>query len=276
MSQPADPQPDLSADPDLAALVRSLRATARNRVFALTYAGCKYWVKSAGPPRLRSSVLLQAALAGLFRLPLLRPPHMPGGASGLAAEAAAIRELAAAGFPVPAVIACAPEWLVLGDASEGLEPQLNAAADDETRWALIAGAAALLGRLHAAGHWHGGAHFRNFCRSPATGEIGLLDFEDHDLPGMMTAERQARDLLLFIYSLARYDPAPDAPRLTALATHLLAAAAPDSRRALRRLRRRMGWLLGRARRVRRGGGRDVRQAQETPAVLTAPQAACPP
>lgn len=263
----------LAADPGLADLIRSLRATARDRVFSLTYGGRKYWVKTAGQPRLRSSVLLQRCLAIIAGLPLLRPPRMPGGALGLATEAAAIRDLETAGFPVPAVVACSGQWLVLGDAGEALEPRLNATADAGARWAMIGHAGALLARLHAAGHWHGGAQIRNFSWSEDA--PGLLDFEDHDLQDMPLADRQARDLLLFLYSLTRYDRDPGAPRLTGLATTMLAAAGPDSRRILRRLRRRMAWLMALAKLVEPWGGRDVRQALAADTAIRAALAAHP-
>jgi len=109
------------ADPELVALIRSLRGTARTRVFAVTYNSRRLWVKTAGPPRLRSSVLMQRIIATVFGLPILLPARNQTGALGLAAEAAAIRELAQAGFPVPAVVACSGQWLGLSDAGEALD-----------------------------------------------------------------------------------------------------------------------------------------------------------
>jgi tRNA A-37 threonylcarbamoyl transferase component Bud32 len=253
----------LAVDPALHDLIRSLRATALTRVFSITYDGHKLWVKTAGAPRLRSSVLLQRAIAALFALPILRPARNRAGAMGLAAEAGAARHLAAAGFPVPGVLACTGQWLVLSDAGEALEARLNATADIEQRWQMIHAAGRLLARLHAANLWHGGAQIRNF--SWHNGAPGLLDLEDHDLPGMTLPEKQARDLLLFLYSLMRYDRNPrkdfsGPPRMPALAAELLAQATPEVRESLRKLRRRMAWLLGLARLIAPHAGRDVRQA----------------
>lgn len=257
-----------AADAGLEDLVRSLQRTAPNRVFSATYGGRRLWIKTVARPRLRSSVLMQQTLALLSGLAMLQPARNPGGAAGLAAEAAAIGTLAVAGFPVPDVVACTPDWLVLGDAGEALETRLNALRDDaEARWHLIAEAGALLRRLHAAGLWHGGAQIRNFSWS--NDQPGLLDFEDHDLPGMSLAEKQARDLLLFLYSLTRYDRAPGAPQLSALAAAMLQAASPAVRAALRRLRRRMAWLLVLARWLAPYAGRDVRQAAAADRALGA-------
>lgn len=254
----AAPLADLAGNADLQDLIRSLRDTALTRVFSLTYGGRKLWVKTTGQPRLRSSVLMQRAIAFAFALPILRPARMQAGALGLAAEAAAIRKLQTAGFPVPPVLACTGQWLVLGDSGAALEDRLNAETDTDRRWQMIASAGELLMRLHAAGLWHGGAQIRNF--SWIDDAPGLLDFEDHDLPGMTLAERQARDLLLFLYSLMRYDRGLIPPRLPALATVMMSQATPAVRDTLRRLRRRMAWLLALARLIAPYAGRDVRQA----------------
>ncbi len=254
-------------DSELDALIRSLHRTAPNRVFSAHYNGARLWVKTVAAPRLRSSVLLQTAIATVFGLPMLQPARNRGGAQGLADEAAALRELGAAGFPVPPVIACTPDWLVLGDAGEALESKLNSLRDraPDDCWRLIAAAGDLLSKLHAAGLWHGGAQIRNFSwRNDAA---GLLDFEDHDLPGMALAEKQARDLLLFVYSLTRYDRDAANPRLPAVAAHLIGAATPDVRACIHRLRRRMAWLLALARWLAPHAGRDVRQAAAADAAL---------
>lgn len=256
-------------DAGLDALIRSLRRTAPDRVFSAHYNGERLWVKTVARPRLHASVLMQKIIAAVFGLPMLQPARNRGGAQGLADEAAALRELAVAGFPVPPVIACTPDWLVLGDAGEALESRLNSIRDraPDDCWRLIAAAGLLLSRLHAAGLWHGGAQIRNF--SWRNEQPGLLDFEDHDLPGMTLHERQARDLLLFIYSLTRYDRDAAHPRLPLLVSNLLGNATPEVLASIRRLRRRMAWLLALARWLAPHAGRDVRQAAAADAALAA-------
>lgn len=244
-------------DPELHALIRELSATARTRVFALTHDGRKLWVKQAGIPRLRASILMQGMLAILFALPMLKPPRQSSGAAALAAEAAAIRRLAEAGMPVPEVIACTEQWLVLGDAGRALEADLHGLHDPVERWHRIDSAGALLTRLHQAALWHGGAQIRNFSWQDSG--PGLLDLEDHDLPGMDLAERQARDLLLFLYSLTRYDREGDAPRLRGQATIMLRDASRETCAALTKFLRRVDWLLAGARLIAPWAGRDVRQ-----------------
>lgn len=267
MNSPSSNLPGLDAG--LEALIRSLQRTAPDRVFSAHYNGERFWVKTVARPRLRSSVLMQRVIATVFGLPMLQPARNRGGAQGLADEATALSELAAAGFPVPPVIACTPDWLVLGDAGEALESRLNSLRDraPDDCWQLIAAAGQLLSRLHAAKLWHGGAQIRNFSwRNDAP---GLLDFEDHQLPSMTLHECQARDLLLFVYSLTRYDRDAAHPRLPLLVSHLLGNAAPEVLACIRRLRRRMAWLLALARWLAPHAGRDVRQAAAADAALAA-------
>lgn len=256
-------------DAGLEALIRDLHRTAPDRVFSAHYNGERLWVKTVARPRLRSSVLMQKVIALIFGLPMLQPARNRGGARGLADEAEALRSLAAAGLPVPPVVACTSDWLVLGDAGEALESRLNSLRDrapDEC-WRLIAAAGSLLSRLHRAGLWHGGAQIRNF--SWRDNAPGLLDFEDHDLPGMTLAEKQARDLLLFVYSLTRYDRDAAHPRLPGLVADLLHGATPEVLACIRKLRHRMAWLLALARWLAPHAGRDVRQAAAADAALAA-------
>ncbi len=247
-----------SIDPELHAVIMDLAAAARTRVFPLVYRGRKLWVKQAGAPRLRTSVLMQRMLAILFALPMLKPPRQPGGTAALAAEAAALRRLEEARIPVPEVIACTEQWLVLGDAGRALEAELHGMQDPVERWHRIDSAGSLLTALHQAGLWHGGAQIRNFSWQD-TGP-GLLDLEDHDLPDMSLAERQARDLLLFLYSLTRYDREGDVPRLRGQAAIMLRDASRETCAALATFLRRVDWLLAGARLIAPWAGRDVRQA----------------
>lgn len=251
----------------LQAAIRKLGATARERVFSLEFEGRKLWVKRPGLPRLRSSVLMQRCLALLTGLAMLKPARQSAGRAGLHAEAEALHKLSADGWPVPPVLALNDEWLLLGDAGQSVESLLGRETDAAERRVLIEACADLLSRLHAGGHWHGGAQIRNF--SWADGKPGLLDLEDHDLPGMTLAQRQARDLLLFLYSLTRYDRDSAAPLLTPLAQKLVQAASAETRAELARLHRRIGWVIRLAKPFAAKAGRDIRQALAAEAALNA-------
>ncbi len=248
---------------ELAATIASLAATAPQRVFSLEQDGRRLWVKRQGLPRLRSSVLMQRALALVFGLPMLKPAR----SGRLADEAAALRHLQEGGWPVPELISETPDWLVLGDGGASVETLLNAEGDTAKRRALIEACADLLDRLHAGGEWHGGAQIRNF--SWKDGKPGILDLEDHDLPGMNLAQRQARDRLLFLYSLNRYDKNPAAPLLMPLAARLVRNASPAVRSEIAKLHRRIGPLIRLAKPFAHKAGRDVRQALAAEAALAA-------
>lgn len=254
-------------DPALTRLLADATARTVDRVLPLAWNGRRVWVKRAAALRPRRAIALQAALALLLSLPMLKPPRQRGGAEGLAAEADALRHLAAAGWPVPQALALDARHLVLSDVGQSLEHRLNAERDPAARQAMIEAAADLLQRLHASGAWHGGAQIRNF--SWTDGAPGLLDLEDHDLPGMTAAECQARDLMLFLYSLTRYDAADGGRLLPPLAKRLVRAAAPETQQALRQLHRRIGWLVRLARPFAAKLGRDVRQALAAEQALAA-------
>jgi len=75
--------------------------------------------------------------------------------------------------------------------------------------------------------------------------------------------------LLFVYSLTRYDRDAAHPRLPAVAAELLGHTAPEVRASIRKLRRRMAWLLALARWLAPHAGRDVRQTAAADAALAA-------
>lgn len=257
---------DPQIDDGLPAKIADMRRHQKDRVFALVHEGRKLWIKTAAVPRHRLSLASQRLGAMLLGLPMLRPPRELSGSHGLAAEAAALGELAKAGWPVPPVLGLSPYWLVLGDAGHSVERWLNVETDRSARRERIAACADLLRRLHQAGFWHGGAQIRNFYWA-AQGP-GLLDMEDHELPGMTLPEKQARDLLLFLYSLIRYDNAAD-PILLPIARGLIGAARPEARQALAKLHRRLGPLLRAIAPLSSHGGRDLRQVVAAEKLLGA-------
>jgi hypothetical protein len=67
---------------------------------------------------------------------------------------------------------------------------------------MLAAALEFLQSLHAEGGWHGAGQVRNFTLVGQ--DFGLIDFEDDVEPSMPLARRQARDILLFLTSAARF------------------------------------------------------------------------
>ncbi len=176
--------------------------TARRRTFKLELEGRSVWVKRprSGPGYFMYG--LQVCAATLLQMPSLRPPRVSRGAAGLHAEARRLVRLAGKGWAVPGVLAVDDRWLVLSDHGQSLATVLRQ-TPTEQRLNLLRPALFYLQTLHGQGGWHGAAQLRNFTVRQE--EFGLLDFEDDLEPSMPLAVRQARDLLLFLMSSARFE-----------------------------------------------------------------------
>lgn len=241
------------SDLPLRRVVAAAGGASPDRTFPVAHEGRRLWVKRAAPPPSVAVHALQSALAALLALPLLRPPRRREPARLLADEAAALRSFAAAGLPVPAVIAQWDGMLVLGDGGDKLEALLGT-ADGPRRILMVTAAARLLLRVHRAGLWHGGPQIRNFTWAEEA--PGLLDLEDQSgLAHLPLAVRQARDVLLFLYSVVRYGDAV----MAAAASVLLPGSARDVRDGLSLARARFAGPIRLLRPLLPRLGRDGRQ-----------------
>lgn len=173
----------------------------RERTIRLALDGQDVWVKR--PRRGPGYMLwgLQYGTAALFQIPPLHPPRVSRGAAGLQAEARRLEKLKQRGWPVPRVVGVTDHWLALGDNGLSLGSIVRKAALND-RIELIQRTLIFLQSLHTQGGWHGAAQLRNFTQRGSS--LGLIDFEDDLEPAMPLAVRQARDLLLFLTSAARF------------------------------------------------------------------------
>jgi hypothetical protein len=144
---------------------------------------------------------LQRVTAAVLQIPPLRPPRVSRGAAGLYAEARRLDVLRQRGWPLPRVLGVTDRWLALEDNGASLGTIVRKAPLDE-RIDLIRRTLTFLQSLHTQGGWHGAAQIRNFTQLGS--RIGLIDFEDDLEPAMPLVMRQARDLLLFLMSAARF------------------------------------------------------------------------
>lgn len=144
---------------------------------------------------------LQAGTAALLQIPPMHPPRVSRGAAGLQAEARRLETLKQRGWPVPHVVGVTDRWLALADNGLSLGPIVRKAPLND-RIELIRRTLIFLQSLHTQGGWHGAAQLRNFTQRGTS--LGLIDFEDDLEPAMPLAVRQARDLLLFLTSAARF------------------------------------------------------------------------
>lgn len=176
-------------------------ATSRKRTVRLALEGRDVWIKR---PRRGPGYMLwgvQAGTAALLQIPPLRPPHVSRGARGLQAEARRLETLRQRGWPVPHVVGVTDRWLALEDNGLSLGPIVRKTPVND-RIELIRRTLTFLQSLHTQGGWHGAAQLRNFTQRGSS--LGLIDFEDDLEPAMPLAVRQARDLLLFLTSAARF------------------------------------------------------------------------
>ena len=219
--------------------------------------GRVFWVKRADAPKKRIWHRLQSVIALSLRTGILRPTAGPGGAAALHAEAQRLRAFAAAGLPVPDILAEEDTLLILSDIGPAVAELLRADPDPVRRYSLMEHAALALAALHTGGRAHGRPYLRDMTW--ADGKIGFLDLEEDPLSVMPLHQAQARDVWIFLCAAARHT---DDDGLEALfRAYTRRHRDPAQAESLRGLIRLLHPLAGL---VRRWGwnraGRDVRQA----------------
>lgn len=178
------------------------------RAFAIDWQDGRAWLKLGSPKRYLSWHRAQGALAALLRWPVIRPTVARNGVAGIAYEAGRLVALRRLGAPVPEVLGFAVEgpqgpWLVVSDMGASVESVLEGTADLDGRRELLVQCAEALARLHSMGEWHGSGQLRDLVLT-AGKEIGFIDFEEDLSAVMPAAQAQARDLLMFLMSAARF------------------------------------------------------------------------
>lgn len=159
------------------------------------------WIKRYGKNdrRLRMAVLRWLARR-LGANALLAPVPLSGEAA-CASELAMLRRLAALGVHVPEVIAANATELVLSDMG-GVIPLRLRNGELTDRLHLLDAAIAALCDLHVRGGYASQAMARNLTWDGQ--RIGFIDLEEDPTQMMSVAAAQARDWLMFAYSMARY------------------------------------------------------------------------
>ena len=250
--------------PGDAALLAAAHQSLRGTVGSFVFQDRPYVAKRlAGrePGRLRGAwqnLLLGLAARHLAGAPL-RAPALPPGRDY---ELRRLQFLAAAGQPVPPVLAWDKELMVLAHAGrDGFEAMRRLPRVERARF--LERLAAELGDFHAAGHWHGGAQIKNVLLQAE--RTLRIDFEEAALERLPLALAQAYDLILFLNIIPLAGPLDEAesrellPRL--LATYF--THQPD--RAVRQcLERILPWarrLRRLARPFRRLSRKSIRRAE---------------
>jgi tRNA A-37 threonylcarbamoyl transferase component Bud32 len=175
------------------------------RVFPLRWENQRIWVKQAVVAKHKGWHRVQRFIANITGIALLRPTVAPGGKAGLETEARILRKLRGLGVLVPDVIDSGESWLAISDnggiLQTRIEEDLDAGDIDQVKGHIL-DAANALARLHGSGLSHGAPLLRNMTIRD-DGDIGFIDFEEDPNARMPVVDAQARDVLLFIFSIQR-------------------------------------------------------------------------
>ena len=183
----------------------ALSSGAQSRVFPLHWQGQDLWVKQAVVSKHKVWHRVQRFAAGMLAIPMLRPTVSPGGKTGLDEEASHLVRMRDRGVYVPELVMTGDSWIVLGDNGSILKDHVKTAlanGEDDKARDLIEKAARGLADLHMRNCAHGAPLLRNMTLRQ-DGSIGFIDFEEDPEGCMPVADAQARDVLLFLFSIQR-------------------------------------------------------------------------
>lgn len=234
---PPDPPPDPPSAEELAALARTPAGKVPVRIRRIEAAGQFYWVKTE--ERLTLKMRLQKG-----------DPHR-----AFEAERHAMRELSAAGLPVPPVLAERPECFVMPDCGPSLRHLVrrNLLTEAEQLRAFEA-TARTLARFHASGYSHGRPSLRDTCWDGR--EARFIDFERY-AARRNTPSGHAQDLVMLMLSAFTEFGRPT-PETEALAASYRAADPARIWERAARLCRRLAWLDPLTRPIQRRGAPEFR------------------
>ncbi len=179
----------------------------KERIAAMTGSnGQTFWLKKQAPAR---GVWRYRALnffTRITRLPLLKAVPQLGGQVALDTERERLLTLRKAGVFVPKVVAHDSGWLLIADQGASVVAQFkNPDVDHAHKQALLTACLRAIKAVHKKEQYLSQAFVRNMVQvRPDELDMGFIDFEDDPLAVMTLAEAQARDLLLFVDSVARF------------------------------------------------------------------------
>lgn len=209
------------------------------RTERIRFKGRVAWRKRYGAPERRARM---AALRWLARRlgasALIAPPPLDP-EQACRTEREMIARLDGLGVRVPEVLAIRPTELVLSDLGPTLAIRCKREPDPDRREALVRSGFDALRELHARGGYLSQAFARNMVATPEG--IGFIDLEEDPCTAMPLPAAQARDVLLYVHSTARF--LADRPeRYAELLQAQVAEESPEVRAEISRVARRLRWL----------------------------------
>lgn len=171
-------------------------------------------------------------------------------------EQSMINRLAALGVRVPPLLEVGDRELLLGDLGPTLAVACRAQADPQSRRELVALGLRAIGEVHARGGYLSQAFARNL--TIRDGEIGFIDLEEDPATMMSLAAAQARDLLFYAHSTARFLSGQPGMHAALLREHLQGVPAAV-RAEVARTTHALRWLVPPAR-LFGGRSREIAEA----------------
>jgi len=170
-------------------------------VVSMNVEGQKVWFKQSGPEKIGLKGCFKKALTAFIPIPTLRPTYYCSQQESFENEISRINTLANMGVPVPYVLKRTENWIALTDLGETFDNLIKKSKTEDEKINLIQKATLGLAQLHTRGQYHGRGVLRDIILTPE-GKVGFIDFEENP-PGPLIF-KQARDLLMHLYSVAEY------------------------------------------------------------------------
>jgi hypothetical protein len=189
--------------PDLLSAIAEQVTSAR--VCKVVWGGKTVWVKKAIPSKVRWLHQFQGIL-GYFN-PMLKPTFCQGGAQALREEGHRLQQFLEAGIFVPQVVGINADYLVTSDIGSNLRLLIEAADDAAKKYELAHRGLQALLTLHQQQKALSTGLIRDLTYNGA--QIGYLDFEEDPLQVMPLEAAQARNIILFLFSLIPMLPEND-------------------------------------------------------------------
>ncbi len=165
-----------------------------------------YWLKKSAPARGVFRYYALNLFSKVLRIPLLKAVPQKGGQTALDLEVERITCLKKNGILVPELMAKEPGWILLKDLGVSIIDDFKQNRHDMPKVRkLFADCLDGIKQLHKQNQYMSQGFVRNMLKiKEDSAQIGFIDFEDDPLTVMNLAQAQARDLILFINSTARF------------------------------------------------------------------------
>ncbi|WP_295361086.1 hypothetical protein [Arenimonas sp.] len=217
---------------------------ARTRVERTTWQGQPAWRKTYEEGGHRRRIAALRWLARRLGANALLAPVPLTAERACRTEQSMINRLAALGARVPPLLQVGERELVLGDLGPTLAMACRAERDPAARQALVLRGLQAIGDVHALGGYLSQAFARNL--TVQAGAIGFIDLEEDPATTMSLAAAQARDLLFYAHSTARFLADQPGVHAALLRTHLQSVSAVV-REEVARTAHALRWLVPLAR-----------------------------